>query len=117
MLFFISRSLMFGIITAPTFMSTIVVFKFAWMFTSPFILSSLAIMEHTGSIMKYVSLTIAIGIGVGLGVSGQIIEHTASFNTLVSYAMSMLLISLILVTLLNRKFDQQPNIQKNTTEH
>ena len=74
-------------------------------------------MEHTGSIMKYVSLTIAIGIGVGLGVSGQIIEHTASFNTLVRYAMSMLLISLILVTLLNRKFDQQPNIQKNTTEH
>ncbi|MEQ1320430.1 MULTISPECIES: hypothetical protein [Acinetobacter] len=58
-----------------------------------------------------------MGWGVGPGASGQIIEHTASFNTLLTYAMSMLLISLILVNLLNRKFDQQPNIQKNTTEH
>lgn len=116
-LFFISLSLMFGTITAPTFMTAIVVFKFAWMFTFPFILGSLAIMDHTGSIMKYVSLMIAIGMGVGPGVSGQIIEHTASFNTLLTYAMSMFLISLILVSLLNRKFDQQPNKQKNVTEH
>lgn len=114
-LFFVSLYLLLGTIAASTFMTAIIVFKFAWMFTFPFILASLAIMDHTGSIMKYVSLMVAIGMGVGPGVSGQIIEHTASFNTLVMYAMSMFIISLILVTLLNSKYHKHKNKDQSQT--
>lgn len=117
-LFFISLFLMLGTIAASTFMTSIVVFKFAWMFTFPFILASLAMMDHTGSIMKYVSLMIAIGMGVGPGISGQIIEQTASFNTLIMYAMAMFVISLVLVTLLNGKFRKHQNSgQANSLAH
>ncbi|MCY6411932.1 MFS transporter [Acinetobacter sp. VNH17] len=117
-LFFISLFLMLGTIAASTFMTSIVVFKFAWMFTFPFILASLAMMDHTGSIMKYVSLMIAIGMGVGPGISGQIIEQTASFNTLIMYAMAMFVISLVLVTLLNGKFRKHQNgAQANSLAH
>lgn len=114
-LFFVSLYFLLGTIAASTFLTAIIVFKFAWMFTFPFILASLAIMDHTGSIMKYVSLMIAIGMGVGPGVSGQIIEHTANFNTLVMYAMSMFLISLILVSLLNSKFHKHKNKDQSQT--
>lgn len=114
-LFFVSLYFLLDTIAASTFLTAIIVFKFAWMFTFPFILASLAIMDHTGSIMKYVSLMIAIGMGVGPGVSGQIIEHTANFNTLVMYAMSMFLISLILVSLLNSKFHKHKNKDQSQT--
>lgn len=109
-LFFISLFMLLDVIPDQIFMVSIILFKFAWLFTIPFILASLSTIDHTGAVMKYVSLMIAIGMGVGPSVSGLIIEQSANYNTLVIYAMLIFLASLILITLLNTKFNKHNKI-------
>lgn len=105
-LFFISITLLFGQVTNFNFMSSVFLFKFAWMFTFPFILGSLAAIDTSGSLMKFVSFMIGAGMAIGPMLSGLIIENTSGFSSLLSSAAIFFFISLFFIVLLNIKAKQ-----------
>lgn len=102
-LFFISIGLLFGQVSNMGFMSSVFLFKFAWMFTFPFILGSLAAIDFSGSIMKFVSFVIGLGMAIGPAISGHIIEGSVGFSNLLMFAYILFFSSLLLVTLANTK--------------
>lgn len=108
-LFFISIALLVGQLNNISFMSAVFTFKFAWMFTFPFILGSLASIDENGGIMKFVSLVIGTGMAIGPVVSGNIIENSVGFSGLLTTAACLFAIALIFVTLLNLKNKQTIN--------
>lgn len=101
LLFFVSITLLFGQVTNINFMSSVFMFKFAWMFTFPFILGSLAAIDTSGSLMKFVSFMIGTGMAIGPVISGWIIENTSGFSSLLSSAFIFFLISLFFMMILN----------------
>lgn len=106
-LFFTALFLLSGQLSNTSFMSAVFVFKFAWMFTFPFILGSLASIDENGGIMKFVSLVIGTGMAIGPVVSGHIIETTVGFSSLFMTATSLFAIALIAIVMLNIKQKQK----------
>lgn len=105
-LFFIAIFLLNGQLSNTSFMSAVFAFKFAWMFTFPFILGSLASVDEKGGIMKFVSLMIGVGMAIGPMVSGHIIENTTGFSSLLMTAAALFFLALISIVTLNLKNKQ-----------
>lgn len=106
-LFFTAIFLLSNQLSNSSFMSAVFVFKFAWMFTFPFILASLAAIDENGGIMKFVSLVIGTGMAIGPVISGQIIENTVGFSSLFMTVSGLFTLSFICIVILNIKQKQQ----------
>lgn len=108
-LFFVAIFLLSGQLSNTSFMSAVFTFKFAWMFTFPFILGSLASVDENGGIMKFVSLMIGVGMAIGPMVSGHIIENTTGFSSLLMTAAALFFLALISIAMLNLR-NKQPQL-------
>ena len=102
-LFFLSIYMLNGQLSNTSFMSAVFAFKFAWMFTFPFILGSLASIDENGGIMKFVSLVIGTGMAIGPVVSGQVIENSTGFSNLLMTASVLFAVAFLAIALLNMK--------------
>lgn len=102
-LFFISIALLFGQISDLEFMGSVFLFKFAWMFTFPFILGSLASIDLNGSIMKFVSFVIGMGMAIGPAIAGYIVEGSVGFSNLLAFTFVLFVFSMLLLLLINFK--------------
>lgn len=102
-LLFISLGLLISKITQHSLMAAILLFKFAWMFTIPFILASVASFDVTGKLLNTINLVAGGGLAIGPAVAGRVIENTANFNLLVIYSIFLFAISFILIYICTMK--------------
>lgn len=102
-LFFIALGLLIMQITRQGLMVAILLFKFAWMFTIPFILASVASFDVTGKLLNTINLVAGGGLAIGPAVAGQMIERTGNFSLLVIYSIILFAVSFILIYICTMK--------------
>lgn len=96
--FIISLFLLLNKIDQNQLMISILLFKFIWMFTVPFVLATVSFLDGgTGKLMNTVNLVVGGGLAIGPYISGQIIESTNNFNPFLMYTMGMFVVSFIMV--------------------
>jgi MFS family permease len=82
------------------FASAALLFKFSWTFILPFILATLADIDHSGKLMNATNLVIGGGLAIGPALAGQLIAanggslHMLLLATLVAAIALALLLSL-----------------------
>ncbi|WP_104401431.1 MFS transporter [Vibrio penaeicida] len=72
-------------------------FKFSWTLALPFILATLAKIDHQGQLMNSTNLVIGGGLAIGPAIFGHLLESGHSLDHLVIYACITALISFILL--------------------
>ena len=100
-LFILALGLLLNQISQNHLMVAILLFKFTWMFTIPFVLASVASQDNTGKLMNTVNLVVGGGLALGPIIAGKIIESSDNFNLLIIYSLVLLAISFALVYLCN----------------
>ena len=98
----LSVGLLFGTPGLIRFAMAAVIFKFAWTFILPYLLSTLSDLG-SGNIMIAVNLVIGTGFAIGPVLGGTLIESSAGFNGLLAVALVGLLLSMAAVTAIQRK--------------
>ncbi|ABM10759.1 MFS transporter [Paenarthrobacter aurescens] len=98
----LSVALLFGAPGLVRFAIAAVIFKFAWTFILPYLLSTLAGLGNA-HVMSVVNLMIGTGFAIGPLLSGALIESTGDFTAMLSVALGGLLISMAAITLIQRK--------------
>lgn len=98
----LSVGLLFGTPGLIRFATAAVIFKFAWTFILPYLLSTLSDLG-SGNIMIAVNLVIGTGFAIGPVLGGTLIESSAGFNGLLAVALVGLLLSMAAVTAIQRK--------------
>jgi len=73
------------------------IFKFAWTFTLPFVLSALAALDKTGTLILSTNLLIGLGLAVGPMIMSVLITQNLSFTSTFGF---MALIGILAVTFL-----------------
>ncbi|TCM68392.1 putative MFS family arabinose efflux permease [Acinetobacter calcoaceticus] len=102
-LFFIALSLLIEQITRNGLMVAILLFKFSWMFTIPFVLASVASFDVNGRLLNSINLVAGCGLAIGPVLAGRIIENTGSFSALIVYSIALFLLSFILIYICTMK--------------
>lgn len=102
-LFFIALGLLISQITRQGLMIAILLFKFAWMFTIPFILASVASFDVTGKLLNTINLVAGGGLAIGPALAGRVIENTGNFALLVIYSIMLFAVSFILIYICTMK--------------
>ncbi|MDQ1207727.1 putative MFS family arabinose efflux permease [Acinetobacter baylyi] len=100
--FVVALWLLINQVTSDHLMIAILIFKFIWMFTIPFVLATVASHDATGKLMNTVNLVVGGGLAIGPMISGRIIESTENFNFLIFYSMGLFILSFIIVYYCNR---------------
>lgn len=78
-------------------------FKFAWTFSLPFILATLAKLDRNGQVMNLSNLVMGGGIAIGPMIAGLMIEQFGSFSAALTFALILALASLFLTLFLQPK--------------
>lgn len=106
-LFFLALMLLLEQISQIHLVISILLFKFTWMFTIPFVLATTSSQDSTGKLMNTINLVIGGGLALGPVIAGSVIENSESFNLLVSYSIALFFVSFILIFICNlSKFNQ-----------
>jgi predicted MFS family arabinose efflux permease len=98
----ISVALLFGVPGMIRFAAAAIIFKFAWTFILPYLLSTLSDLGG-GHIMSTVNLVIGTGFAIGPLLGGALIQATGDFTGLLAVALAGLLASMTAVTAIQRK--------------
>ncbi|MGL3806039.1 MFS transporter [Paeniglutamicibacter sp. R2-26] len=98
----LSVALLFGTPGLIRFATAAVIFKFAWTFILPYLLSTLSDLG-SGNIMIAVNLVIGTGFAIGPMLGGALVQSTGGFNALVAVALVGLLLSMAAVAAIQRR--------------
>ncbi|WP_417218764.1 MFS transporter [Arthrobacter sp.] len=93
----ISIALLFGAPGLLRFAVAAVIFKFAWTFILPYLLSSLSDLSSNGHVMNTTNLMIGSGFAIGPVVCGTMIESTGSFVPMLTMAVIGVVASMVCV--------------------
>lgn len=96
-LFFISLILMLGHIDEQKLAITILIFKFTWMFTVPFVFATVASHDFTGKFMNTVNLVVGGGLALGPLLAGRIIEKSGNFNSMICIFLAILICAFLIM--------------------
>jgi predicted MFS family arabinose efflux permease len=94
--------LLFGAPGLVRFATAAIIFKFAWTFILPYLLSSLSDLSVSGQIMNTTNLMIGSGFAIGPIISGALIESSGGFGGMLMVALVGVLGSLICVMAVQR---------------
>jgi MFS family permease len=103
----VSVVLLFGAPGLVRFAIAAIIFKFAWTFILPYLLSSLSDLSAGGQIMNTTNLMIGSGFAIGPIVSGALIESGGGFRGMLAMALIGVLASLICVMAVQRSNQAQ----------
>lgn len=95
--FVISLCLLLNQIDPNNLMIAILLFKFIWMFTTPFVLATVSSLDGNGKLMNTVNLVVGGGLALGPVISGQIIESSGNFNLLLMYSIALFALSFLMI--------------------
>jgi len=95
----IAVSLLFGVQSVLQLAIAAVIFKFAWPWTLPFLLSTLADLDRAGRASNLSNLVIGGGFAIGPLIAGRLVESTGGYTALTTMSVLALLLSLILILL------------------
>jgi predicted MFS family arabinose efflux permease len=99
-----SVALLFGLSGVVQFAAAAMVFKFAWAFILPYLLSSLADLGNGGGhVMNTTNLMIGTGFAIGPALSGVLIEASGGFAGMLTVACACVLVSLGCAMAIQRK--------------
>ncbi|MGX5714652.1 MFS transporter [Arthrobacter sp. MAHUQ-56] len=98
----LSVALLLGAPGLIRFAIAAVIFKFAWTFILPYLLSTLAELG-SAHVMSVVNLMIGTGFAIGPLLSGALIETTGSFTVMLAVALTGLLASMGAITYIQRR--------------
>ncbi|MCG2620521.1 MFS transporter [Arthrobacter sp. I2-34] len=96
-------ALLFGVSGVLQFAAAAMIFKFAWTFILPYLLSSLADLGGSGHVMNTTNLMIGTGFAIGPALSGVLIETSGGFGSMLAVALACTLASLGCAMTLQRK--------------
>jgi predicted MFS family arabinose efflux permease len=100
----LSIALLFGSPALIRFATAAVIFKFAWTFILPYLLSTLSDLSNGGHLMNTTNLMIGTGFSIGPIVSGALIQSGAgSFTGMLTFALTGVLASCALVMIAQRR--------------
>jgi len=99
----LSVALFFGTPGLVRFAVAAVIFKFAWTFILPYLLSSLSSLGNSRHIMNTTNLMIGTGFAIGPIVCGSLVQSSGSFNGMLTFAAVGVLASLACVMGAQRK--------------
>jgi hypothetical protein len=100
----LSIALLFGSPAFIRFAFAAVIFKFAWTFILPYLLSTLSALSSGGHLMNTTNLMIGTGFSIGPIVSGALIQSGGgSFNGMLIFALTGVLASCALVLVAQRR--------------
>lgn len=100
----LSIAMLFGSPALVRFAIAAVIFKFAWTFILPYLLSTLSDLSDRGHLMNTTNLMIGGGFSIGPVVSGALIQSgNGSFAGMLALAFSGVLASLVFVLLAQRR--------------
>nr|WP_174505305.1 MFS transporter [Acinetobacter sp. Marseille-Q1620] len=117
-LFFIALVLLFNHITQHDLMFSILLFKFAWMFTIPFVLATVSMYDSTGKYMNIINLVTGGGLAIGPVIAGKVIETSENYNSLILYSLILLVLSYLISLYCNFKItDEITKIALNKANH
>ncbi|WOH20553.1 MFS transporter [Paenarthrobacter sp. GOM3] len=105
----LSIGLLFGSPALIRFAIAAVIFKFAWTFILPYLLSTLADLSNGGHLMNTTNLMIGAGFSIGPIVSGALIQSGAgSFTSMLTFAFAGVLASCLCVMIAQRRTHPNP---------
>jgi predicted MFS family arabinose efflux permease len=87
-------TLLFGVSGMVQFAVAAMIFKFAWTFILPYLLSSLSDLGGSGQVMNTTNLMIGTGFAIGPALSGVLIEASGGFGSMLAVALACTLASL-----------------------
>jgi predicted MFS family arabinose efflux permease len=99
----LSVALLFGAPGLVRFAIAAVIFKFAWTFILPYLLSSLSSLGSSKHVMNTTNLMIGTGFAIGPIVSGNLIQASGSFGGMLTLAVVGVLASLACIMGAQRK--------------
>lgn len=100
----VSISLLLGSPALIQFAAAAVIFKFAWTFILPYLLSTLSSLSSGGHLMNTTNLMIGAGFSIGPIVSGALIQSSGgSFTGMLVFALAGVLASCALVLIAQRR--------------
>lgn len=102
LLFASSITLLYLQINAASFAAALLLFKFSWMFSTPFVLATVASLDYDGRLMNTVNLVIGGGLAVGPLIAGRVIENTPNMQFLILYSLVIFILSFFAVMYSNR---------------
>lgn len=102
LLFAISIVLLYLQINAASFAIALLLFKFSWMFSIPFVLATVASLDDDGRLMNTVNLVIGGGLAVGPLIAGRVIENSPNMQFLIAYSLLVFILSFFAVLYSNR---------------
>ncbi|WP_364309134.1 MFS transporter [Paenarthrobacter nitroguajacolicus] len=111
----VAVGLFFGTPDALRFAGAALLFKFAWPWTLPFLMSTLADLDRAGRATNLANLFIGGGFAVGPFIAGRLIESEGGYSALVITSSIALVVSLILVQLAQPKRVQEPESAPRAT--
>lgn len=98
-----SIALLFGLTGALQFALAAVVFKFAWTFVLPYLLTSISDLDSNGQLMNSTNLMIGSGFALGPALGGVLIESSGGFDALLWTACAGVVISMIFAVSIQRR--------------
>ncbi|WP_125611242.1 MFS transporter [Specibacter cremeus] len=99
----VSVGLLFGGPGLVRFAVAAVIFKFAWTFILPYLLSSLSDLSSNGHVMNTTNLMIGTGFAIGPIVSGNLIESSGGFTGMLVLGLVGVLASLVCAMVIQRR--------------
>ncbi|WP_411731766.1 MFS transporter [Paeniglutamicibacter sp.] len=93
----VAIALLFGVDGALRFGAAALILKFAWPWTLPFLMSTLADLDPAGRATNLANLAIGGGLAIGPIIAGRVVEATGGFNALVLIGVPAVIISLLLI--------------------
>ncbi|WOE32038.1 MULTISPECIES: MFS transporter [unclassified Acinetobacter] len=106
-LFFLSLCLLLDNISKIFLVVSILLFKFTWMFSAPFVLATVASLDQSGKLINFTNLVIGGGLAFGPMLAGQLIENTGNYHMLILYTLMVFLCSFIIVFYCNMQKQQR----------
>ncbi|GAA3743326.1 putative MFS family arabinose efflux permease [Spinactinospora alkalitolerans] len=93
----LSITLLFGVDNALRFGAAAAILKFAWPWTLPFLMSTLADLDPLGRATNLANLAIGGGLALGPLMAGRVVEATGGFGALVIIGIPVVVVSLLLI--------------------
>ncbi|BBH13644.1 MFS transporter [Chromobacterium haemolyticum] len=108
-LMLLALALLLGAPRVGRFAAAALAFKYAWTFILPFILATLAALDHSGRLMNTVNLAIGGGLALGPSLAGELMAaHGQNPQTLLLVSMGLAALSLALLLTLRPATARSP---------
>lgn len=96
-------ALLFGVSGAVQFALAAIIFKFAWTFILPYLLTSISDLDASGQLMNTTNLMIGTGFAVGPILGGMLIEATGGFVTMLTVSLVGVVVSMVCAASIQRR--------------